>query len=74
MFEAIAYASILVGVRTAPTRDASTLAYTWEDEMTFERIAQIVPERGQQIRQSKLKPDGWRLESPVMLRLRVLRL
>ena len=69
VFEAIAYASILTGVRAAPAPDASALAYTWEKEMTFERIAQIVPERGQQIRQSELKPDGWRLESPAVLRL-----
>ena len=69
VFEAIAYASILTGVRTAPAHDASALAYTWEKEMTFERIAQIVPERGQQIRQSELKPDGWQLESPVVFRL-----
>ena len=69
VFEAIAYASILAGVRTAPADDASALAYTWEKEMAFDRIAQIVPERGQQIRQSELKPDGWRLESPAVLRL-----
>ena len=70
VFEAIAYASILVGVRAAPAPDASALAYTWEKElMTFERIAQIVPERGQQILQSELKPDGWGLESPAVFRL-----
>ena len=69
VFEAIAYASILAGVRTAPSPDASALAYTWEKEMAFDRIAQIVPARGQQIRQSELKPDGWRLESPAVLRL-----
>jgi type I restriction-modification system DNA methylase subunit len=69
LFEAIAYASILVGVRDAPARDASALAYTWEKEMPFERIAQIVPDRGQQIRQIELKPDGWRLESPAVFRL-----
>ena len=69
VFEAIAYASILVGVRTAPAHDASALAYTWETEMTFERITQIVAERGQQIRQDELKPDGWGLESPAVFRL-----
>jgi len=69
VFEAIAYASILTGVRTAPTPNASVLGYTWEKEMVFDRIAQIVPERGQQIRQNELKPDSWRLESPVVLRL-----
>jgi hypothetical protein len=69
VFESIAYASILAGVRAAPAYDTSALAYTWEKEMPFDRIAQIVPERGQQIRQSELKPDGWRLESPAVLRL-----
>ena len=37
--------------------------------MTFDRIAQIVTERSQQIRQDDLKPDSWRLESPDTLRL-----
>jgi len=69
VFEAIAYASILTGVRVAPTKNASALAYTWEQEMTFDRITQIVPERGQQILQSELKPDGWQLESPAVFRL-----
>jgi type I restriction-modification system DNA methylase subunit len=69
VFEAIAYASILTGVRTAPTPDASVLGYTWENEMPFDRIAQIVPERGQQIRQDELKPDSWRLESPAVFKL-----
>ena len=69
VFEAIAYASILTGVRAAPAKDASALAYTWEKEMTFEHIAQIIPERGQQIRQDELKPDGWQLESPAVFRL-----
>ena len=62
VFEAIAYASILTGVRAAPTPDASVLGYTWEKDVHFDRIAQIVPERGQQIRQDELKTDGWRLE------------
>lgn len=69
VFEAIAYASILVGVRSAPARNASALTYTWEKEIAFDRIAQIVPQRGQPIHQGELKPDGWRLESPAVLRL-----
>ncbi len=69
VFEAIAYASILTGVRASPPKDAAVLGYTWEKGMSFERVAQIVPERGQKIRQDELKPDGWRLESPSTLRL-----
>src|SRR5439155_714549 len=69
VFEAIAYASILTATRNAPPQDAAALGYTWEREMSFERIAQIVPERGQKIRQDELKPDGWQLESPQVVRL-----
>ena len=69
VFEAIAYASILAGVRAKPGPDASALAYTWETEVTFDGIAEIVAERGQQIRQEELKPDGWGLESPAVFRL-----
>jgi hypothetical protein len=68
VFEAIAYASILTGTRIAPTKDAAALGYTWEKDVHFDRIAQIIPERGQQIRQDELKAAGWRLESPAMLR------
>lgn len=69
VFEAIAYASILTGTRCAPLKEAAPLGYTWEQQASFERIAQIVSERGQKISQSELKPDGWRLESPIVLRL-----
>jgi type I restriction-modification system DNA methylase subunit len=69
VFEAIAYASILTGVRTAPTPDASVLGYTWEKDVHLDRISQIVPERGQQIRQSELKTESWQLESPQAVRL-----
>ncbi len=69
VFEAIAYASILTGIRAAPPTDAAALGYTWEKDVSFDRIAHIVTERGQKIRQNELKPDGWRLESPAVLRL-----
>jgi hypothetical protein len=69
VFEAIAYASILTGTKQTPVKDSNALSYTWEREIHFDRIAQIIPERGQPIRQNELKPDGWRLESPVELRL-----
>jgi type I restriction-modification system DNA methylase subunit len=69
VFEAIAYASILTGTRNPPSKSASALAYTWEQGQSFDRITQIVAERGQRILQSELKPNGWRLESPAVLRL-----
>lgn len=69
VFDAIAYASILTGVRNAPTNGATALGYTWEKDVAFDRITQVVHERGQQIRQSELKPNGWLLESPAVFRL-----
>jgi adenine-specific DNA-methyltransferase len=69
VFDAVAYASILTGVRGAPVKDASVLAYTWEPETPFDRLPQIVSERGQNIYQNELKADGWRFESPAVLRL-----
>ena len=69
VFEAIAYASILSGVRAAPKEDTSVIAYTWGKEMTFDRIAKIVARHGQRILQSELTPTGWQLESPAVFRL-----
>ncbi len=69
VFEAIAYASIITGTRQAPAKDAVAHGYTWEKDVHFDRISQIVPERGRKIFQSELKHDGWRLESPAALEL-----
>ncbi|MDA1142043.1 MAG: Eco57I restriction-modification methylase domain-containing protein [Planctomycetota bacterium] len=69
VFEAIAYASILTGTRHSPPNDSAALGYTWEKDLSFDRITQVVAERGQKISQSELRPDGWRLESPAVLRL-----
>ncbi|MEI7732193.1 MAG: TaqI-like C-terminal specificity domain-containing protein [Verrucomicrobiota bacterium] len=74
VFEAIAYASILEGTKAVPPADSASLAYTWEQKLPLDQIGTIVAARGQRILQEDLKPDGWRLESPAMLRfLRKLR-
>ncbi|HSY20246.1 MAG TPA: DUF6577 family protein [Candidatus Acidoferrales bacterium] len=69
VFEAIAYASILEGTRAAPSTDASARIYTWGKGMPLDSIASVIGSHGQPIRQDELKPDGWRLESPIVLRL-----
>ena len=69
VFDAIAYASILTGTRTAPEQENSAHAYTWEKGVSVDNIATIVAERGQTIRQVELKSDGWRLEKPAVLKL-----
>ena len=69
VFEAIAYASILTGTRNTPPKDTAPLGYTWEKDVSFERIVQVMPERGLKISQIELGTDGWRLDSPAELRL-----
>ena len=69
VFEAIAYASILEGIKTAPTQKSASLTYTWEKGQPFDAISSIVETRGQLVQQCELKQDGWRLESPAVLRL-----
>jgi TaqI-like C-terminal specificity domain/Eco57I restriction-modification methylase len=69
VFEAIAYASILEGTKAVPPNDSAALAYTWEQQMPLDSIESIITTRGQAIQQNELKPEGWRLESPAMLRL-----
>ena len=69
VFDAIAYASILEGVKTPPPPDSSALVYTWEKQMPLDNIEPVIAQRGQPIRQSELTPDSWRLESPAVLRL-----
>ena len=69
VFDAIAYASILVGSKTPPAKDSAAIAYTWEPAMPLDRISEVVAERGLRIAQSELTPNGWRLESPAVLRL-----
>jgi len=65
----IAYASVLVGMRSGRSEDASALAYTWESGTALDRISQAVSTRGHKILQLDLKPEGWRLDSPAVLRL-----
>ncbi len=69
VFEAIAYASILTGIKSPTPRDSFALGYTWEADQPFDAIARVVPDRGVRIRQADLKPDSWRLEAPATLHL-----
>ncbi len=69
VFDAIAYASILVGSKVQPPKDSAAIAYTWEPAMPLDRISEVVAERGLRVAQSELTAKGWRLESPVILAL-----
>lgn len=65
----IAYASILIGSKGGPGTNATARAHPWQPEIPLADFAEVLGTRSVQISQSELKPDGWRLESPAILRL-----
>jgi hypothetical protein len=69
VFEAIAYASILEGVRSDSSVDNQVLSYTWDKSAGFGQIAQVVSQFGTSIPQQELRSDSWRLESSLSLHL-----
>jgi adenine-specific DNA-methyltransferase len=63
VFEAIAYASILMGDKQPPPAAHSFPAHTWQSDDDFNHIAKILHTRGVTLRQEQLQPQGWQLES-----------
>lgn len=68
VFEAIAYPSIIL-VTKAPPTNHQTRALTWKPEQSVEEFASVFRSSSFLIAQKELTPDGWRLESPAVLRL-----
>ncbi len=64
VFDAIAYASILLGIKEHPDADHSLKGYTWQPDDSLTRITDVMVASAFAIQQASLKPDGWRLESP----------
>lgn len=74
VFDAIAYASILIGNRTPAPPDHRLSAYNWRVEDEVSRISALLDEKAFPLRQSQLTDQGWQLEPPeVMALLRKLR-
>jgi len=69
VFDAIAYASILIGSKNLPGANATARAHTWQPDAPLDDFGEVLGTRGVQISQHELKQDGWRLESPAVLRL-----
>jgi len=69
IFDAIAYASILVGTKLAPTARSGPVAYTWEEGDHLSQLPQILCDHGFFVDQSALTEEGWRLERPEVLAL-----
>ncbi len=69
VFEAIAYASILIGTKGNAPHGHSIRAYSWKPGTHFTALDQTLKQKGLELLQSDLTADGWRLESPAAIRL-----
>jgi adenine-specific DNA-methyltransferase len=69
VFEAVAYASILTGIKIKPSPENTVVGCTWNEDTGFENIVDTVRKTGLRFPQSALKPDGWRLGSPLAISL-----
>jgi adenine-specific DNA-methyltransferase len=68
VFTAIAYPTILV-LSKAPTADSQLRALNWQPGPPVEEFPHIFRTHSFLLAQRELRPDGWRLASPVNLRL-----
>jgi len=68
VFEAIAYPSIII-LKNASPDDNTVSIYTWQPGPPLAQFADIVQSGSASLLQRELTSDGWRLESPVVLRL-----
>ena len=69
VFEAIAYASIMVGMRLFPASDSSVRAHTWKKGQSTDRIFEVLDAHGIDLAQRELADDGWRLEGVESIKL-----
>ena len=69
VFEAIAYASILIGEKLESRSDHEFRGYTWERSDVQERLSDVVELHASHIAQAGLDPSGWQLGSEAGLAL-----
>lgn len=69
VFEAIAYASILIGRKGGAAEEHQVRACTWRPENGFSSLTQTLAREGIGLAQSDLAADGWRLENPAAIHL-----
>jgi hypothetical protein len=69
VFDAIAYASIIIGCKKPPKKSHKLRAYVWRLEDSLNRINQVLDAGSFEIQQSKLSADGWQLEAPASFSL-----
>ena len=68
VFEAIAYPSI-IQVSKAKPEDHQTRVLNWDKEQPLSEFANVFKTQSFHVAQKQLTSDGWRLESPEVLRL-----
>jgi len=64
VFEAIAYASIMVGFRKPVPKGHNLKAYTWQRAEKIEQVSSTMEQKAFHVDQSNFTPDGWQLERP----------
>lgn len=69
IFEAIAYASILIGKKGVPDRASPVRAHTWPAGKLPASFEYAVATSAIELSQSELRPSGWHLEPVTSLRL-----
>lgn len=69
VFEAVAYASILIGRKGGGVGDHQIRACSWRPENDFSSLQQTLTREGISLAQRDLAADGWRLESLVAINL-----
>ena len=65
VFDAIAYASIIIGTHQPPTENHTLRAYAWDKSDQLNRIADVLATKSLKIRQYSLKANGWRINSDI---------
>jgi len=69
VFEAVAYASILIGRKGEAVENHQVRACSWRPENDFSSLQQTLAREGMLLAQDDLAADGWRFESPVAIHL-----
>jgi len=68
VFEAIAYPSI-IALKKVKAKNHQADVLTWDENDGLDNFVPVYQQKKFLLKQSDLKPDGWRLESPEVLRL-----
>lgn len=62
VFDAIAYASILIGSKLPPPKNHAVAVCNWQPDATLGRLLSVLDETSFEVAQNTLDPNGWSLE------------